>query len=446
MKNIYRLILISIITFPVFSYASLEAEIYTLRNGMTVALIPNNKSPVISHMVWYKIGAKDEPAGKSGVAHFLEHLMFKGTAKYGAGEFSKNVSRFGGNHNAFTSQDFTAYYQNISKDKLELVMDLESDRMENLLFDKEEINKERQVIIEERNTRTENNPRSLLREQMMASLFQNHPYGIPIIGWKHEIEDLKLEDLRKFYLDNYAPNNAILVISGDIDSESIKPLIAKYYESMMPADLEPYPNTKEPVHRSARKLTLNHPNVSTEQIFRYYLAPSQIYGKSEYGYALTMLSQLLGSSSTSLFYRELVEKQKIAVAASTRYNDLSHGPSVFSISATPAPGVSIDRLESEIEKIILQVIEEGFSEENIKRNKNLLIADTIYAQEDLKTLAFIYGQVLSLGLTKEYVTDWDNNINKVTNNDIKEAAKYVFDKNHSVTGYLRPPQKEGAAL
>ena len=439
MKKLSYIILISFsLLIPHIASASLEAEVYTLKNEMKVVLIPNHKAPVISHMVWYRVGAQDEPRGKSGLAHFLEHLLFKGTAKNGPGEFSRKISQFGGVNNAFTSQDFTVYYENIAKEKLELVMDLESDRMENLLFLEDIIEKERQVILEERNMRIENNPTALLGEKMRATLFQNHPYGIPIIGWKHEIETLSLEDIRNFYLQNYAPNNATLVISGDIDINKVKPLIEKYYEGIRPADIQPRTQIKEPPHLAKRTLTLSHPNVQNERFFRYYIAPSVISKEDENIYAISLLSRLLGESITSTLYTELVEKQKIAVAVNSYFDDLAKGPSVFSVSATPAPGVSLDRLEKAIDNILTNVQKNGFDNEMIERNKELMIADTIYAQEDLKTLAYIYGQVISLGLPTTYVTEWADHIRKLGNNEIKRAAQQVFQPIHSVTGYLLP--------
>jgi zinc protease len=428
---------------PASALASLEAESYMLKNGMQVVLIPNHKAPVVSHMVWYHTGAKDEAAGKSGMAHFLEHLLFKGTAKYASGELSKKVAQFGGNNNAFTSQDFTAYYQNIAKEKLELVMDLESDRMENLLFMESTIEKERSVILEERNMRVENNPSALLGEQMRAALFQNHQYGTPIIGWRHEIEALTLEDLRDFYLKHYTPSNATLVISGDIEVEAVKPLIAQYYEGILPGEDIKRTLLIEPPHITPIHLSLTHANVNQERFYRYYLAPSiHTAGKDANVYALSLLARLLGGSITSTLYTELVEKQKIAVDAGASYDDLSAGSSIFSLYATPAPGVSLTRLEKAIDQILTDSIAKGFDKATIIRNKELMAADTIYAQEDLKTLAYIYGQVMSLGLKPDYVTKWTGNIQALSNKDIIQAAQHVFKPEHSVTGFLLPEDNQ----
>jgi zinc protease len=239
---------------------------FTLSNGLTVVVLTNDRLPVVSQMVWYKVGAADDPSGKSGLAHFLEHLMFRGTGDIAPGEFSRIVSRNGGVDNAFTSADTTAYYQTVAADRLELVMKLEADRMTNLALDEKEVLPERQVIIEERRSRTENNPGALLREQMNAAMFLNHPYRIPIIGWRQEMETLSREDALAFYKRHYAPNNAILIISGDVTIERVRELAEKYYGAIKPASVPPRVRAPEPPQIAARRVTLESDRVRDPRV------------------------------------------------------------------------------------------------------------------------------------------------------------------------------------
>ncbi|MDB2415238.1 insulinase family protein [Rickettsiales bacterium] len=415
---------------------NIRSESFFLNNGMQVVIIKNTKVPAISHMLWYKLGSVDEPEGKSGVAHFLEHLMFKGTAKYGSGQFSKIIAKYGGNDNAFTGTDFTTYFQNIASSQLELVMDLESDRMQNLLFDEEEVIKERDVILEERNSRVDNSPRALLREQMMATLFLNHPYGTPIIGWRSEMEGLTLADARDFYIKNYSPNNAVLIISGDVDIEKVKPLAEKYYGNIKKSEKLIRRNMNDPVQISQRRVVLKDENVTQPEFYRYYMAPSQNTEGFEHCYSLILLSRILGEEATGRLYQELVVKQKVAANVSTYYDDVKLGPAIFAISAIPSAGYKIEDVEKAIDAVIKDILENSVTDEEIKRNKNALIAETIYAQEDLKTLAYFYGQALSVGLDVDYVEKWDENIKKVSSESIKKAATYLFDLKKSVTGTL----------
>lgn len=413
-----------------------RSESFSLSNGMQVVVIPNTKVPAVSHMVWYRVGAQDEVSGKSGIAHFLEHLMFKGTKKYGQGQFSRLVAKAGGDDNAFTSDDYTAYYQNISRDKLELVMELESDRMQNLLLQNDEVLKERQVILEERFSRIENNPSALLAEQMRAALYRNHPYGIPLIGWKHEMEALTSEDAKKWYDTYYKPNNAILVVSGDITAAELKPLAEKYYGKIKAGNIPERKLLQEPPAISPINLTLTDEKVTSPEWNRYYIAPSRNYGETKYSYPLVLLSRILGDGNTSRLYKSLVVKDEAAVGISTYYEDLKLGPSIFAVSAAPAVNKSLDEIEAKIDAEIEKIKKGGVTEDELKRAKNALIAETIYAREDLKTLGYIYGQAVITGAGTQYVESWQDNIHAVTASDIKEAANYVLKAEGSVTGRL----------
>jgi zinc protease len=334
-------------------------ESFNLKNGMQVVVIPNHKIPEVSHMVWYKVGAMDEMRGKSGVAHFLEHLMFKGTKKYRDGAFSKIVALNGGKENAFTGHDYTAYFQTISKDKLPLVMELEADRMRNLILSEDDVEKELQVIIEERRMRTDNEPRALLREQLYAALFQNHPYGNPVIGWMHEMENLTREDAIKHYRTYYAPNDAILVVAGDVTVEEVKKLAQKYYGKLKKSDMPKRPELLEPPQRAARSLVMEDERVKEPEWWRVYYAPSYNQDKTEMYYPLTVLSKILGEGNLSRLYQKMVVEKKISTVVGTSYSGLSRGPGDFTFYALPAKGVELSEIEKAINAEIEDIAKNG---------------------------------------------------------------------------------------
>jgi zinc protease len=418
------------------------ASSFELDNGMQVLVIPNTKVSAVSHMVWYRVGAIDEPLGKSGIAHFLEHIMFKGTPRYEKGAFSKIISKSGGDDNAFTSYDYTAYYQNISRSKLEMVMDMEADRMDNLLFDKKEILTERDVVIEERSSRVDNKPQSLIAEQMRSALYRNHPYGTPLIGWKHEIASLTLEDAKDWYEKYYAPNNAILVVSGDITKDELKPLAEKYYGKAKPKEIPKRVNVKEPEPLSAINVTLHDEKVAHPEWRRYYLAPSQNTSDKEHSFPLILLSYILGESNTSRLYQNLVVDKQVATSISTYYNDLQLGKSIFTIYAMPSEKSNLKIIEKEIENQIGDIIENGVTKDELERAKKALIAETIYAREDLKTLAYLFGQMMVVGVGMDYANDWEKNVDKVSSKQVQNAAREVLQHDKSVTGYLLPEDKK----
>jgi zinc protease len=319
-------------------------ETFTLANGMQVVVVPNHRVPVVTHMVWYKVGAADEPAGRSGIAHFLEHLMFKGTKTLGPGEYSRILARNGGRENAFTSADYTAYFQTVALDRLELVMKMEADRMTNLVLTEKEVEPERLVILEERRQRIDNNPSSRLREIVDATLFLNHPYRIPVIGWEHEIRGLKLDDILSFYRHNYAPNNAILVVAGDITAAKLRPLAEKYYGVIPAVPRGPRVRTGEPPNHASRQVVLRDARVRQPAWSRSFLAPGYLVGATEHAYALEVLSEILSGGATSRLYRALVVEGKLAVSAGAMYDPDGLGPSRFVFYASPRPGVTMETL------------------------------------------------------------------------------------------------------
>ncbi len=411
-------------------------DTFVLKNGMQVVVIPNPKIPAVSHMVWYKVGSMDELRGKSGIAHFLEHLMFKGTRKYRDGAFSRIVAHNGGRENAMTGSDYTAYFQAISKDKLPQVMELEADRMKNLILSEENVEKELQVILEERRMRTENSPRALLREQLDAALYQGHPYGVPVIGWMHEMENLTREDALSFYRTYYAPNNAVLVVAGDVTSDEVRKLAKKYYGKLKKSKLPKRIDFKEPPQRAPRRIEMTDERVAEPELWKIYFAPGIHYGESENYYPLVVLSKVLGEGNLSRLYQSLVVEKKIATIAASGYSGLRRGPGELIVYALPAKGVDLKTLESAMDEELRKIISDGVTKKELRSAKKALIADEIYQKEALQSMSFAVGELVVIGSDPDYITSWADNIKSVTADEIQEAAKLVLEEKNSVTGVL----------
>ncbi|MFW2588849.1 M16 family metallopeptidase [Sagittula sp. SSi028] len=431
------------LTPPAAVVASAEAPVtsFTLDNGMEVVVIEDHRAPVVEHMVWYRAGSADERRGVSGVAHFLEHLLFKGTDTLAPGEFSKVVAANGGSDNAFTSYDQTAYHQRVAADRLDLMMQMESDRMVNIRLDDDDIATERDVILEERNMRVENSPRGLFREQMQAALYLNHPYGTPIIGWRHEMEQLDLDAAMTFYKRYYAPNNAILIVAGDVMPDEVRRLAEKHY-GPIPANPELGERSRpsEPPQLAERRITYRDPRVSTPYVNRLYLAPERDSGAQETAAALTLLAEILGGGQTSVLNQALQFEQKKAVYTAAFYNSTSLDNSSFGLFVVPAAGVTLEEAETAMDDVVASFMENGFDEAQLERIKFQMKASQIYAQDNVSALARRYGNALTAGLTIEDVKAWPDIVDAVTVDDIMAAAEMVFDKRKSVTGYLMPQE------
>lgn len=432
-----------------FSFQTADASVFnpesfTLKNGMQVVVISNHRAPIVRHMVWYKVGSADEPRGKSGIAHFFEHLMFKKTTTLKSGEFSKIVARNGGRDNAFTSHDYTGYHQSIAVDRLEIVMKLEADRMRGLILEDEQIEPERQVVLEERRSRTDNSPGAKLSEQMNAAMYLNYPYHDPVIGWEHEIKALTKADLKKFYDQWYRPNNAILVVAGDITAAQLRPLAEKHYGRLPAGEKIERVRTTEPPHNAALRVILRDPQVRQPSLRRRYLAPSLQYGAKEHVYPLEVLAQVFGGGTSSTLYRSLVVKQKLAVSAGAFYDGDNRGPSTFGFFASPRPGVSVEDLEAALDKEIATLLEKGVSAENVARALNSMQAEAIYARDSIGGGAQVIGSALAAGLTIADVEEWPERINRVTKAQIDQAAKAILREKNSVTGLLLPDKKKGS--
>jgi zinc protease len=411
---------------------------FTLANGMQVVVIPDHRTPVVTQMVWYKVGSADETPGKSGLAHFLEHLMFKGTAAHPAGEFSKTVLRIGGNENAFTSTDYTGYFQRVPREQLPKMMEFEADRMTGLVLRDENVLPERDVVLEEYNMRLANNPDARLSEQIMAALYLNHPYGRPVIGWRQEIEKLSREDALAFYKRFYAPNNATLLIAGDVDVGEIRPLAEQTFGRIAPQPAIPPRRMRpqEPVPAAPRTVTLSDPRVENPGLRRYYLVPSATTAAAGESPALDVLAQLMGGGSNSYLYRALVIDKPLAINADASYQGTALDDSQFTISAAPKPGVEFAAVEQAIDGVIAEVAQNAVRAEDLERVKTQLIAAAIYAQDNQASLARWYGAALTTGLSVDDVRSWPDRIRAVTAEQVRAAAQKWLDKKRSVTGYL----------
>lgn len=413
---------------------------FKLANGLVVVVVPDTRAPVVTHMVYFRVGSADEPPGVSGIAHFLEHLMFKSTDKLANGEFSATVSRLGGTHNAFTSYDYTAYFERVAKDRLKDVMSMEADRMVNLRLSDPEVATERQVIIEERRVRTENVPSSILTEQMSAALYQNHPYRIPIIGWMHEMANLSREDALTFYKRFYAPNNAIVVVTGDVNPAEVKTLAEATYGAL-PANPQvggPRLRPQEPEQRAARRVELRDPRAGNASVRRYYLAPALTKAAPGEAEALYLLMKVAGLGGTSRIYQKLVAEEKIASSAGGWYSGLSLDSGSIGLHAVAAEGVPLHKVEQGIDRVVHDLRENGITEAELERAKKQFLAEFVYESDSQEQLARRYGGGLALGLTIDQINGWPAAISKVTVAQVKEVAAKYLDIRRSVTGTLIP--------
>jgi zinc protease len=419
---------------------------FTLANGLELVVIPDHRAPVVTHMVWYKVGAADETAGKSGLAHFLEHLMFKGTAKNPSGKFSQAVAAIGAHENAFTANDYTGYYQRIPADQLKSMMDYEADRMTGLRLTDEVVLPERNVILEEENMRIENNPRARLGVQIDAALYLNYPYGKPTIGWRHEMEGLNRDDAIGFYRRFYAPNDAIVVVAGDVEpDQALKFAEDTYGKLAANKTIVPRERPQEPPPAAERLLTLADAHVEQPMLQRAYLVPSFHTAKPGQSEALEVLAQILGTGENSRLYRVLVQDKHVAVAAEAGYDSAALDLSKFDVYGVPQPGIGLPQLESEIDSVIADVADKGIGADELTRAKTRLIADAIYAQDNQMTLARWYGTALTTGATVADVQHWPDRIRAVTAGEVQDAARQWLVKIRSVTGYLvkdKSPQAE----
>jgi zinc protease len=421
-----------------------DVTTYTLDNGMHVVVIEDRRAPVVVHMVWYKVGSADEPEGQSGVAHFLEHLMFKGTDMLAPGEFSQVVAANGGSDNAFTSFDYTGYFQRVAADRLDLMMQMEANRMTNLALTPEDISTERRVVLEERAQVTDSNPGALAREQLMAAQYQNHRYGVPIIGWQHEVAQLDMPELTAFYERHYAPNNAVLVVAGDVDPQDVLALAREHYGPIPAnADLPARARPTEPPQRAERRITYVDPRVSQPYLVRSYLAPQRQSGAQDDAAALVYLAELLGGSPfTSELGRALQFDTQTAIYTNASYGGMSLDATTFSFVVLPSEDVSLPDAEAAMDDVITAFMNNDIDPARMEAIRTQLRASEIYALDDAQGLARRYGTALTTGLTVADVQAWPDILQSVTPEQIKDVAARVFDRNSAVTGWIVAAQED----
>ncbi|MDX3808796.1 M16 family metallopeptidase [Bosea thiooxidans] len=414
-------------------------ESFRLGNGLDVVVVSDRRAPVVTHMVWYRNGSADDPAGKSGIAHFLEHLMFKGTERWPAGEFSKIVAGYGGQENAFTSYDYTAYFQRVPKEHLRAMMDYEADRMTGLSFDESVVGPERDVVLEERRMRVDSDPAAQLGEEFSASLFFHHPYGTPIIGWEHEIERLNRDDAFAYYQRFYTPENAILVVAGDTDAAEVRRLAEETYGKIAARGAAPVRNRPiEPDPRASRRVQLYDPRVQQPSLRRGWLTPTYTSGKAEEVFALELAAEILGGGTTSRLYRKLCVEDELAAGASAYFMGSMVDRASFQLSVSPRPGVAMAALESGLDAALAAFLADGPSELELARARTRLVAETVFARDNQASLARIFGSALAVGETVADVLAWPQRIEAVPREAVVEAARRYLRPDRSVTGLLLP--------
>ncbi len=424
-----------------------EVSSFTLDNDLDVVVVPDHRAPVATHMIWYRNGSADDPLGQSGIAHFLEHLMFKGTENHPVGAFSKAVSGLGGQENAFTSYDYTAYFQRVARDHLGTMMGFEADRMHGLVLDDAVVAPERDVVLEERRMRVETDPSAQLSEAMAASLFVHHPYGIPIIGWMHEIESLNRQHALDYYNRFYTPENAILVVAGDVTPDEVRRLAEETYGRVPSRGARPERRRpREPEPKALRRIAVADPKVEQPTLQRLYLAPSCITARDGGCHDLELLAEVLGGGSTSYLYRKLVLEQGLAVNAGAWYMGSAIDDTRFSVYAIPAEGVSLEQLEEAVDRALARAPSEALSADAIERAKTRLVAETVYSSDSQTSLARIYGSALAIGESIEDVRRWPVDIEAVSQERLKAACERWLTPARSVTGYLTKARESDAPV
>jgi zinc protease len=414
------------------------AESFTLANGLQVVVIPNHRAPAVTQMVWYKTGAADDPRGKSGIAHFLEHLMFKGTRANPGSAFSTLIAQNGGRDNAFTTEDYTVYHETVAKDRLDLVMRLEADRMTGLVLDDAAVLPERDVILEERRMRIDNEPSALLREQLTAGLFLNASYHNPTIGWEHEMRGLGTADALAFYRDWYTPNNATLIVAGDVETPEVRDLAERHFGPLAARPVPPRQRLDEPPHHASIRLEMKSARVAQPSWRRIYLAPSYRTGATQHAYALQVLAEILSGSAGSRLNQALVLDKGLALTVGAGYAPSAIGLADFGVYATPKPGVAVADLEAAVEAELHRILEHGVEPDEVARAVKRMQAAAIYSQDSLSGPANIIGTALAIGRSLDDVAAWPDKIGAVTAAEVQAAARAVLVERNSATGILLP--------
>jgi len=410
---------------------------FALANGMQVLVIPDARAPVATQMLWFKVGAVDDPAGISGMAHFFEHMMFRGTRKVPGEGFTRAIARNGGESNAFTFYDYTAYYEQIARDRLALAMQLEADRLANLDLSDANIATEREVVMEERRLRIENDPQRLMSEQMNAALHLSHPYGRPVVGWMEELRHIDRATASNFYRRHYAPNNAILVVAGDVTPEEVRVMAQREYGALPARPLAPRAESAHPPRLAETRLRVTRADAKVPILSRAYRVPSYATARPGAAEALETLAQVLGGDQTALLHRVLVEERKLATEAGASYDGYRRDMGEFNVYAVPRPGVSLENLEQALDQVLAGAAKTAPSAADLDRAKTQLVAAVTFRRDSQYQMASAYGQALVIGLTVDDVEDWPRRIRAVGAGAVRAAAQSL-NRREAVTGYLLP--------
>ena len=421
---------------------ALEVQEHQLANGMKVLLVESPKAPVVTVQIWYKVGSRNEVMGRAGLSHMLEHMMFKGTPKRPKGEFSRLIKKNGGNDNAFTSQDFTAYFENLAADRVELALELEADRLRGLLLDDKEFQLEREVVKEERRMRSEDDPQSYLAEALFAQAFQMHPYHWPIIGWFPDLNAMTRADLKRHYDTYYVPNNATLIVVGDIQAAKLLPVIKRFFETIPKRPLPPQQAVAEPEQRGERRIVVKR-DAQLPAVMVGYRAPNF---SSDDAYALTLLESILSHGKSSRLYRSLVYEQKLAQAVGAEYSLLQTDPELLYCFAVAAPGQTTEQVERAIYAEIQKLQQEPPSDLELQRAKNQVEAEYVFGQDSNFRQAMLFGQAETTGAGWRQVEQFVKKLHDVKADDVKRVAqKYLIEDGRTVGILIPTPANQTAA-
>ncbi|OFX00788.1 MAG: hypothetical protein A3D94_17535 [Alphaproteobacteria bacterium RIFCSPHIGHO2_12_FULL_66_14] len=422
-----------------FAVSRRPAESFTLANGLQVVVLPSRRAPIVTQVLVYKVGSADETFGHTGVAHFLEHMMFKGTDRVASGEFSRIVSRNGGRDNAYTSFDSTGYHQTVAPDRLDMVMRMEADRMTGLRIAERDLISERQVVLEERRSRIDNVPSALLDEATREQLFGRHkPYAMPVIGYVDDIKKLNITELATFYRRFYAPGNAVLIVAGDTTPEAVRKLAEKHYGPIPARKIEARRRPAQGAVDLPQRISRADARVVEPRWSCDWLAPSYRVGETKYAYALQVLARLFGGSETSRLWRAMVVDARVALSVWAGYSPVSLGLTSFDIGVHPAPTRTVAEIESAVNVEMKRLIDGGVTTEEVERAQNQLLAAAIYGQDSLASGPRLYGAVLSTGGTMADVAAWPERIAAVTPVDVVAAARLVWRDSGAVISLLTP--------
>ena len=442
----FTFMLVSLISFEVLA----NPHEYMLANGLKIVVKEDHRSPVVISQIWYKAGSIDELNGTTGVAHVLEHMMFKGTKNVSSGEFSKKIAAIGGRDNAFTSRDFTGYFQQLHKSELALAMKLEADRMRNLILTKEEFAKEIKVVMEERRLRTDDQPHALVYEKMMSVAYQSHPYRRPIIGWMNDLENMTVDDAQEWYDRWYAPNNAVLVVVGDVDPKEVFSLAQKYYgeiKSRPIASLALRKPQTEVTQAGIKRLQVKAPAQMPYLVMGYHAPVLHDANADWEPYALEMLVGVLDGNESARLNKELVRDQQIASSINAEYDATGRGPGMFFLSGTPSEGRSVAELEGALRNEIKRLISAGVTEKELRRVRAQVVSGHVFQLDSMFYQAMQIGQLESVGLSYRDLDTIIKKLQTVTAKQIREVAiKYLIDDSLTVAILDPQPLEQRAAI